>query len=116
MKRLVIAAALLVASAHSAHAETRCGWVSKSGKSWYLTDKQSVWVMRKTGEPRPPWLDNLPDLNEGGWREPEEGFGYGCGCLQVTVDKASRRVTDIVGGTSVPYSDCEMALDVAPAR
>ncbi len=115
--RRMIVAALLLVSLGAAQAEMRCGWISRSGKqNWYLTDKQSVWVMRKQGEARPSWMDNMPDLREGGWREPEEGFAFGCGCLEVTIDKASRRVTDLVAGTSIPYSDCEMALDVPPAK
>lgn len=101
---------ILAASTLSAMPATarRCGWLDNpTPANWWLTDRDGRWEIGTQGGHQAPGLDELPDMQTQGWVRTNAGsYGYGCACLDVTVDRRSRRITYIAGGRPLPLRQC----------
>ena len=90
--------------------ERRCGWISNpSPGNWEFIDKDGTWgIAEQGGDDRA--LDGLPDDRPSGkrwWVETQSGgYGYGCMCLNVQVQKKDRRFVRIDSGKSLPLAKC----------
>jgi hypothetical protein len=74
--------------------ERRCGWLSNpTPGNWWLTDKDGQWVLGTQGADETPGMDGLPDMTTAGWVETNGRYGYGCACITIAHDPATRRVT-----------------------
>lgn len=103
---------LVLMLAFAAHApagfETRCGWLDNpTPANWWLTDRDGQWAISSQGGYQADGLEELPDMQARGWVRTNAGsYGYGCACLDVTVDRRSRRIISIAGGRPVPLRQC----------
>lgn len=87
--------------------EKRCGWIDNpTPANWWLTDAQGQWIISSQGGYQAPGMDNLPDMSTQGWVETNGAYGYGCGCMQVTTDRKSKRITRIYSATPIPMARC----------
>jgi hypothetical protein len=105
----VIAAGFSTRAADAPKVEKRRGWVSNpSPGNWSLIDKDGTWEIAVQGEEGA--LDGLPEDRPTGKRwwvsGKSGGYGYGCMCLRVSVDKQTMKVLKIDGGKSLPLSTC----------
>lgn len=105
----VVTAGVSTLAADAPKVEKRCGWVSNpSPGNWSLIDKDGNWEIAAQGEEGA--LDGLPEDRPTGKRwwvsGKSGGYGYGCMCLRVSVDKQTMRVLKIDGGTSLPLATC----------
>jgi len=105
----VVAVSIPTIAADAPKAEKRCGWVSNpSPGNWSLIDKDGSWEIAAQGEEGA--LEGLPEDRPTGkrwWvRGKSGGYGYGCMCLRVSVDKQTMKVLKIESGTSLPLTAC----------
>ena len=93
---LVSAALYLPQSAFAA--QTRCGWIENDmPSSLTLQDRDGTWTIASIGKDAEGFADHMPDTNK----------GDSCGCLSVETDKASMRITKVLGGKLKPVSACQ---------
>lgn len=87
--------------------ELRCGWIDNpTPANWWLTDRHGQWLMMAMGGHEAPGMDKMPDMSSGEWVKTNGYYGYGCGCLRVTVDARSKRITRIFSARQVPLRQC----------
>ena len=115
-KYLLLIATLLLLTTVSAHPqsadtatqpklETRCGWFSNPtpGNAW-LFDRDGEWTIgiQMGYQAEGDW----PDFSPKQWVETNVHYGYGCACLKVRVDRATKRVIKIESARARPLSVC----------
>lgn len=89
--------------------QNRCGWISNpTPANWFLIDRDGEWVMGMQGGYQMPEssYDHLPDHGRQWVRQNTGSYGYGCGCLHVSVDRANNRITRVVSGRALPLATC----------
>jgi hypothetical protein len=87
--------------------ETRCGWLhNPTPANWYLIDKDGRWTISLQGGYQARGMDNLPTYNEKEYVKTNGYYGYGCACMDVAIDSAQLRISEIRGGESLPLSTC----------
>jgi hypothetical protein len=88
--------------------ERRCGWLSNpTPGNWWLTDRDGQWDLAAQGGEQAPGMDEIPDMSTAGWVETNGHYGYGCACIKVAHDPATRRVTRIADAEPKPISQCQ---------
>jgi len=98
---------IALAAAPVAAAETRCGWLQNpTPANWWLIDRDGEWLIGAQGGYQAPGMDEMPDMSTRGWVEVNGHYGYGCACMRVATDRATRRVTRIFSATPVPLRQC----------
>lgn len=114
--RLGLAAAMTVTSCsleakadEQSRPQKRCGWVSNpTPGNWDLVDRDGTWEIGNQGDEGA--TGGLPEDRPSGrrwWVETRSGgYGYGCMCLNVRVDKAEMRILEIVSGRSLTLQQC----------
>ena len=101
---LLAAAAMLVAAPAT---ERRCGWLhNPTPANWWLVDRDGEWLIGAQGGYQAPGMDNMPDMSTAGWVRTNGYYGYGCACMDVTVDTRSRRITRIAAARPLPLRQC----------
>lgn len=104
----VVAAASAMAAA-SSKPESRCGWVhNPTPANWWLVDADGQWLISSQGGYQARDMDRMPDMTTAGWVRTNGHYGHGCGCLRVTADRQTRRITRILSASSVPIRQCQM--------
>lgn len=82
-----------------ASAEIRCGWVDNpTPGNWWLTDRDGEWtlMLQGNGDRDNGFLDIPKTWNfQDQWRKNNGSYGYGCGCFEGEIDKASNWVTKL---------------------
>jgi hypothetical protein len=107
MNALLFLAAAALAAAPEVATQRRCGWIDNpTPANWWLTDRDGEWLIGAQGGYQAPGMDNLPDMSTRGWVRTNGHYGYGCGCMEVTVDRAARRITAIARATPLPLRQC----------
>ena len=87
--------------------ETRCGWFDNPtpGNIW-LHDRDGEWTIGEQGgyqiKEDWPW----PVFKPGEWVKTNRNYGYGCVCINVTVDQKTHRVLQIKSVRSRPLAAC----------
>jgi hypothetical protein len=116
--RLAAAAACLTLIATPAAAEKRCGWlVNPTPANWWLNDRDGQWILSVQGRGGAPGFDDLPDMSLRGWVRTGPGsYGHGCACLDLTVDRGSKRVLRIASATPLPLAACRNDPALARVR
>lgn len=98
-------------AAKGAAIENRCGWfVNPSPGNAWLIDRDGEWTVaiqgghQADGDWPPPKSDHewVPAGGEGDPR----GYGYGCACMEVKIDRAQMQITRIVSSQGKPLSQC----------
>jgi len=107
--RLSIAAlGLMLLSAPTLAAETRCGWLQNPtpGNIW-LDDSEGSWVLSTQGsQDEPLGMDNIPDFSERDFVRTNGYYGYACACMKVESDRATRQITAVYSFRQLPLSQC----------
>ncbi|HYI63780.1 MAG TPA: DUF4087 domain-containing protein [Allosphingosinicella sp.] len=104
---LILGLALLAAPAPAPGTERRCGWLQNpTPANFWLIDRDGEWLIGAQGGYQAPGMDDMPDMSTRGWVETNGHYGYGCACMTVTTDRATRRVTRIVSARPVPLRQC----------
>lgn len=88
--------------------ETRCGWLDNPtpGNFW-LNDRDGEWTIGIQGgyQVENDW--DFPNFKPRQWIVTNAGsYGYGCACLQLRVDRETRRVLAIKSARARPLSAC----------
>jgi len=85
----------------------RCGWLfNPTPANWWLFDGDGEWILGIQGGYQAPGLEDMPDMTRAGWVEVNRDYGYGCACMTLTVDPATRRVMRIAGAKPKPLKQC----------
>ena len=95
-------------AAVSAEGVRRCGWLSNpTPANWWLTDSQGQWILGTQGADQAPGMEEMPDMSTAGWVETNGHYGYGCACMTIAFDQASRRVTRVSDAKPQPLKQCQ---------
>jgi hypothetical protein len=85
--------------------ETRCGWFSNPtpGNAW-LYDRDGEWTIgiQMGYQAEGDW----PEFSPKQWIKTNVNYGYGCACLKVRVDRATKKVIEIESARARPLSVC----------
>ena len=85
----------------------RCGWLSNpTPANWWLTDRDGEWILATQGADQAPGMDEMPDMSVAGWEETNGHYGYGCACMTLTVDPATRQVLRVADAQPKPLKQC----------
>lgn len=104
---LILAAATATSAAMPSVTERRCGWLhNPTPANWWLVDRDGEWLIGAQGGYQAPGMDEMPDMTTAGWIETNGHYGHGCACMDVTVDRQSRRITRIASATPLPLRQC----------
>ena len=96
------------AVATAAQGQRRCGWLNNpTPANWWLTDRDGQWILGTQGADQAPGMDEMPDMSTAGWVETNGPYGYGCACMTIVHDPATRRVTRIADATPKPLKQCQ---------
>jgi hypothetical protein len=107
MNALLFLATAALAAAPQGGIERRCGWLANpTPANWWLTDRHGEWLIGAQGGYQAPGMDEMPDMTRRGWVRTNGHYGHGCACMDVTVDRAERRITRIVRAIPVPLRQC----------
>ncbi|HEX9933385.1 MAG TPA: DUF4087 domain-containing protein, partial [Allosphingosinicella sp.] len=82
--------------------------------NWWLTDKDGQWVLGTQGADQAPGMDQMPDMSTAGWVETNGHYGYGCACMTIAYDPATRRVTRIADPEPKPLGQCRADNGLPP--
>ena len=100
-------AAMLALMTPGSAAERRCGWVENpTPANWWLRDREAEWTLSTQGMYEAPGIDTMPDMRANGWVKTNGEYGYGCGCMVVEVDRASKLITRLISVKSAPLARC----------
>src|SRR3954469_4812488 len=85
----------------------RCGWLSNpTPGNWWLFDGHGEWILSTQGGPQAQGFDDMPDMSTAGWVETNGHYGYGCACMTISFDPATRRVTRVANAKPKPLKQC----------
>ncbi len=94
----VLLSASLLCPQFASAAQTRCGWIENDmPSSLTLDDREGTWTIVSIDKQADGFADHMPDTNK----------GDSCGCLSVEADKATMRITKVLGGKLKPVSACQ---------
>ena len=74
--------------------------------NWWLNDRDGEWILASQGSEPAPGMDEMPDMSTSGWVETNGHYGYGCACVTLAYDPASRRVTKVADFRPKPLKLC----------
>jgi Protein of unknown function (DUF4087) len=107
MKLLLLFVVTAISAASPATAAKRCGWlVNPTPANWSLIDRHGEWLLGEQGGYQAPGLDDMPDMSTRGWKQTNGSYGYGCACMNVTVDDRHHRITRVISATPMPLRQC----------
>jgi hypothetical protein len=87
--------------------ETRCGWfVNPTPANIWLLDRDAEWTIAVQGAYQLESEWGWPVFKPGQWVQTNGNYGYGCACMQIQVDKETRRVVAVKGSRARPLSVC----------
>ena len=99
--------AVMALATPAAGTERRCGWLhNPTPANWWLVARDGEWLIGAQGGCPAPGMDEMPDMTTRGWVSTNGNYGHGCACMDVTTDRASRRVTRIESATPLPLRQC----------
>jgi hypothetical protein len=91
--------------------ENRCGWLGQNiaPDYWWLSDAKATWIFPLQGDDEVDMdsADKIPMFDDKEFIKTNGSFGYGCACLTVTTDQASKRILRIHKGKQLPLKKCE---------
>ncbi len=110
---LLLPALLMSAAVADAQpgSERRCGWiVNPTPANFWLVDRDTRWntgwLISAQGGYQARGTELMPDWSTRGWVRTNGNYGYGCGCMQVRVDRRNRQITRIYSATAAPLAQC----------
>ncbi|WP_244483224.1 DUF4087 domain-containing protein [Mesorhizobium sp. 1M-11] len=105
-------------SATAGQAENRCGWLANpTPGNWWLVDKDKTWVLASQGDAEgagSAGMDKLPEFDPKQYVNSNGNYGYGCACLKLVTDPATKTVKSIAGGKILPLATCKKDKSLPP--
>jgi uncharacterized protein DUF4087 len=87
--------------------ETRCGWfVNPTPANIWLYDRHGEWTIGAQGGYQVEGDWDWPSFKNGQWVETNGHYGYGCACMQVRVNRQTKKVLEIKSSRSRPLAAC----------
>jgi hypothetical protein len=87
--------------------QRRCGWLmNPTPGNWWLFDGHGEWILGTQGNEPTPGIEDMPDMSTAGWVETNGHYGYGCACMTISFDPATRRVTKVANAKPKPLKQC----------
>jgi hypothetical protein len=88
-------------------AARRCGWLhNPTPGNWWLTDREGEWILATQGGEEAAGMEEMPDMSALDWKKTNGHYGYGCACLTITADPATRRVIRFKAPTPLRLAQC----------
>lgn len=88
--------------------ETRCGWFSNpTPANIWLYDRGGEWTIGVQGGYQVEGDWDWPKFRSRQWVRTNGNYGYGCACLQLRVDRETRRVVEIKSARGRPLAACQ---------
>lgn len=87
--------------------ETRCGWFSNpTPANIWLYDREAEWTVGVQGgyQVKGDW--DWPSFKDGQWVETNVHYGYGCVCMQLRVNRQTKKVLEIKSSRARPLAAC----------
>jgi hypothetical protein len=83
----------------------RCGWFENPtpGNAW-LTDRDGEWLIGVQGGMQAD--GDWPRFRKGEWVARQASYGYGCACLRLVADPATKEVKNILSAKARPLKAC----------
>lgn len=119
LRILLSGAALAVALAPMASAETRCGWLENpTPGNWWLIDREDTWTIMAQGGYEADGMDLIGDISAGDYVRENGDYGYACACMDVVLDRDASRIAVIHSFRQVRLSKCrnDKALPPPPGQ
>jgi hypothetical protein len=92
--------------------EKRCGWVDNpTPANWWLVDKDASWEIGVQGGHQAE--GEMPDFRKA-WVETNGHYGHGCACMEVKVDRGTKRVLVYRAVEVLPISRCKRDKRLPP--
>lgn len=116
--RLAFLAGVMLGASPLSALETRCGWIDNpTPANWYLTDRDGSWILMEQGAGDRNGFVDADWLGEVGheWIETNGHYGYGCACIEATVDSKTGWANRVASVSPLPLSRCT-ADQALPAR
>lgn len=105
------------ADTSSAQIERICGWFENpTPANVWLIDRNGEWTIGIQGDYQAE--GSWPEFDEKEWVITNIHYGYGCACLDATLDKTEHRVVRIFGAVSQSLNTCrrdKAITDLEPA-
>jgi hypothetical protein len=108
MGPFILLLAASVAASPQSGVKSRCGWLDNpTPGNWSLFDRDGEWLIGMQMDYQAPGIDKIPDFPKSAWVRRNTGsYGYGCACMKVITDRASRRITNILSAAVRPLRLC----------
>jgi len=91
--------------------ETRCGWFSNpTPANIWLYDREAEWTIGVQGGYQVEGDWDWPSFKDGQWVETNGRYGYGCVCMQVRVNRQTKKVLEIKSSRARPLAACRQDL------
>lgn len=89
--------------------QKRCGWLENpTPANWWLRDRDGEWTLSVQGGYQVPGIAEMPDMTTKGWVVTNAGgYGYGCACMEVQVNKKTHDVTRLISAHPLPIKQCK---------
>lgn len=85
--------------------ETRCGWFENpTPANADLIDKDGEWTIGVQGGDQAE--GDWPAFTDKQWVKTNGNYGYGCACMQVTVNRKTFDIVKIISAKARPLSAC----------
>lgn len=92
--------------------ERRCGWVDNpTPANWWLVDRDDTWEIGIQGGYQAE--GDMPDFKTR-WVETNVHYGYGCACMDMRVDRATKRVIEYRRVQVLPIDRCRKDRKLPP--
>ncbi|RYG88993.1 MAG: DUF4087 domain-containing protein [Alphaproteobacteria bacterium] len=63
-------------------------------------------MLGSQGGEQVPGIEHIPDLSQKQWVATNGSYGYGCSCMNATVDRKNKRVLEIHSFKQKPLAVC----------
>ena len=87
--------------------ETRCGWfVNPTPANIWLYDRDGEWTIGVQGGHQIEGERAWPAFKARQWVKTNGGYGYGCACMEVRVNKETKEVVEIKSARARSLAAC----------
>jgi len=87
--------------------ETRCGWFSNpTPANMWLYDREGEWTIGAQGGYQVEGDWDWPSFKDRQWVETNGHYGYGCVCMQLRVNRQTKKVLEIKSSRARPLAAC----------
>jgi hypothetical protein len=98
---------IMIGNAATPRPNRLCGWIDNpTPGNWWLIDRTGSWELATQGQPGVKGFDNMPDMSVFGKIEVNGSYGYSCGCVTARIDRANRKIVELMSAKPVSLRQC----------